>query len=202
MFFVSPPTAGAAAITDSSAPKQLPNGDVVSSITTEAGKTYTLTYRQAAQDIQVQHAASTAVVSRIPRGHDPSLVGAATRIRFLPNSLQPYESRGDLLFIATQRTRAGRGMGLCGAGVETYLDVLDIRHKSPKVTASLLVDSCARGISLRNNGDPDDTLYSFDVEGGRLSMRFLAYEDMTRSFGIRAVLSDDLKRLLVMHIPR
>lgn len=196
------PPARAVDTRDATVPKPLPNGNVVSSITTGSGQTYTLVYRQAEQDIQVRGRSGVATVFRVPRGHDPSLVGAATRIRFLPPSLQPYESRGDLLFIAVQRTRAGDGGGLCGAGAETYLDVLDVRRKRPRVVASHLIDSCARNISLVTDGQPDDTLYSLDVEGGRLSMRFLAYQDMSQSFGIRAVLSDDLKRLVVMHVPR
>lgn len=194
--------ADAGTLADTTMPRRFDNGDVVSSLTVNNGKTYTLQYDQKQQVIRFSDGNASHVVVHIPPGLDPSLVGEAGQIRLLPGDLQPYLDRGFLLFLATRRTRAGGGNGKCGAGTEMMLDVLNTRAYPPKVSASFLVGSCAKNINLWIGAKGDSPLYSFAVEAGRLSMQFLSYKEMTQSFGIKGVVSTDLRHLEVRHVPR
>lgn len=97
-------------------------------------------------------------------------------MRFLPVRLQPYVHRGYVLFVSSRRSVSGAGgAGQCGSGVEDYLNVVDVQNPG-RVKARFLVGSCVENIELADVNRFED-FQSFRVEGGRLGIRFLSYDD-------------------------
>jgi hypothetical protein len=188
----SPASASDSQITD---PKELDNGDVVSSLVTKNGTNYKLLYEKNRGLIEIEHSSNKVVVQKIPAGHDPSLIGEEKRVRFLPADLQPYLSQGNVLLVTVTRTNGGDGGGQCGSGAEVYLKVLDIRANTPKIIASHLIESCDQSIDLTSDGNDVNKFSAFSVENGGIKLSFLSYKDLPGD--ITAKLSDDLSHLMV-----
>ena len=87
---------------------------------------------------------------KLQKGYNPEYVmgGDGEAIRFLPMKLQPYLNQGKVLYFSSTRTTAGNGMGQCGAGLETFLNVFDIKSKRPVRVSSILISSCTENIEL------------------------------------------------------
>jgi hypothetical protein len=190
-----------ASVNDSTTPQELSNGNVTSSITTTRSRSYKLVFVKTKQSIDVSYPAGRTTVFKIEEGKDPSLVGVENHIRFLPMSLQPYMDKGDLLFIAAERTTDGDGGGQCGSGAEIYLKVLDVTAAKPKVIGSHLIDSCAESIESASSGTGQDDLREFSVQKGQLIIEFRSYKDVPIRSRITGQLSDDLTKLQITHTP-
>lgn len=126
----------------------------------------------------------------------PALVGAEAENRFLPLNLQPYRSDGMWLYLSSVRTSGGDGGGMCGAGEEVFLNVLDLRGLAPRRLARHLIASCEQSIAVRT----DRSLLAFDAfavdRQGRLNIRFLAYGGFCSSDADKiGWLSDGFKQL-------
>ena len=161
---------------DPTVPKSLRSGDVVSEFHDGRYGRFSLRYVHGTSIVELRHAGRETTVLRIPRGHDPALVGAEMGNRFLPPSLQPYIGQGKLLLVVALRTTGGGG-GQCGAGVEQYLKVADVHASRPRVIASHLIESCAEGTEFDSQGRKGDPFPSFYVAGGELRIRFLSYRN-------------------------
>lgn len=129
----------------------------------------------------------------IGKEFDPTQVGAASHIRFLPARLQAYRSQGYLLFTSSRRSASGAGGGQCGSGVEDYLNVLDINIAPARVKARFLIGSCIDGIELVAL-DKFEDFNSFWVADGRLHMQFLSYDARCED-RLGAFLDSDFRKL-------
>lgn len=175
---MSVPAASSSNVTiDPTIPRALRNGGVVSEFRDGTYGRFFLHYAHGISVVELRHAGRRITVLPIPSGYNPALVGAEKGNRFLPLSLQPYIGQGRLLLIVTRRTTGGDGGGQCGAGVEQYLKVVDVRASLPRIIASHLIESCAEGTELGSQGQDADPLPSLSVVGGRLRVRFLSYKN-------------------------
>ena len=67
----------------------VPDDHVVSTMCVQ-GKIYQIVFDHSSLRIRLVADRRTVILHRIPKGYDPSLVGADRLIGFLPESLQPY----------------------------------------------------------------------------------------------------------------
>ncbi|UIJ46284.1 hypothetical protein LZK98_04885 [Sphingomonas cannabina] len=179
---------------DSTTPRELRNGNMVSEIRVRNHGDFTLVYDRRDRTIELRHEDHATSILRIPTGYDPALVGAEGDIRFLPARLQPYIAQGKLLLTLTLRTTGGDGNGQCGAGVEEYLKVVDVSSTRPQVIASHLIGSCAEAIELDHDGGREDMLLPFRVTRSELQIRLLSYRNRDGGPFV-AHLSPDFRRL-------
>ena len=154
---------------------------------------FTLAYDANANTISVRSRQGKTVLHRIPKGYNPTLVGAQQSIAFLPPQLQPYAAREVLLYTSARRSNCGDGRGQCGSGAELYLHALSIKTEPPKVLSSILIGSCKESIELYEGAPP--SWDNFSIINGKLAIKFLAHPaqpDRTPT----ATLTDDFKRLV------
>ena len=142
------------------------------------GRVYELKYVHGRGQIILRSARRESVLKKIPRGFDPSLVGGESLIGFLPDALQPYRTKNIVAYVSTIRSTGGNGRGQCGAGVEIYLNFLDLSLAFPKVKSSILIGSCEKPIELMEQDLSESALGDVSVVAGRLTLRFLSYPDL------------------------
>lgn len=179
--------------TDKSTPTLQKNGDIISDLCNR-GHNYRLTYSASKRTITLGGAtAAPFELDRIPEDLDPSVVGAESDIRFLPPRLQPYVGDSTLLYLSAERSRGGGGMGQCGAGVERFLNVLNLQGQKPRRTGRILISSCWESIELGGSELPGaDLLSAFSTANGRLQIGFLSHGDQHG----QALLNDDLSQFV------
>lgn len=127
----------------------------------------------------------------IPEEYDPSVVDADSDFILLPFNLQPYATNGKLLYISARRSTAGDGSGQCGAGVEKFLNVIDIAT-TPSIISKTLISSCLESIELVDSDRAEPSLTAFSVQNKKIHISFLFYKEPESK---SAVLSDDFTKL-------
>jgi hypothetical protein len=170
------------------------SSDRLRPVACQSGRTYELQYVKKSGRIVLTADGKQHVLHRIPKGYDPSLVGADSAIGFLPDALQLYKAEQILLYTSSARTTSGTGGGQCGSGAEIYLNFLDVSATTPKLRSRILISSCERPIELMDQNISDGRLEGFSVVGNRLSLHFLFYEEQ-RGYPT-ATISSDFKKLV------
>ena len=127
----------------------------------------------------------------IKKNYRPGIVGGEQYMRFLPASAQIYENRALLLYLSARRSTGGGGGGQCGAGLEIFLNVLNL--KTSARVGRVLVSSCLKNIELSSSATPDDPTESFKGAGDKIAIDFLNYGDMPGS--PTGYLSSDLSKI-------
>lgn len=92
------------------------------------------------------------IIFQIPRGRDPSMVGAEKYNKFiLP---KPIKNKNGFFIPAlfALRTNSGSTNGQCGTGTEIWLKVIKVKNSSVSINNSELVQSCENDIYLQDNG--------------------------------------------------
>ncbi len=154
------------------------------------GRKYSIIHAENGRTTSLKWPGHTRVLHRVPKGFEPSLVGAEKLIGFLPDYLQTHKARKIVFYISTIRTRGGDGGGQCGAGSEIFINALDLKPQRPKILASHLIGSCS-GIEIDDSSL--NNLGKLTVANAKLHLNFIRYPkqgDMPR-----ATLSSDFKRL-------
>lgn len=157
-----------------------------------AGQKYAITIDDQGRKIHLRSERRTHLLHRIPKGFEPSLVGADKFVGFLPDHLQLYREKKVVLYVSAIRSNGGSGGGQCGAGAEIYLHVLDLKPAHPKHMARHLIGSCS-GIELDNFDQSTSALGDITIADGRLVFKFLFYRGYHGSPA--ATLSSDFARL-------
>jgi hypothetical protein len=116
------------------------------------------------------------VLHRIPRGFQPSLVGADALIGFLPPALQVDIDRNIVFYISTIRTKGGGGGGQCGAGAEIYFNALDLHISPARLIGHHLIGSCS-GIELSDADPYTANIGDMSVVDGHLVFKFMFHRD-------------------------
>nr|WP_314543663.1 hypothetical protein [uncultured Massilia sp.] len=137
---------------------------------------------------------SRTVLEKIPKRFDPELVGADEVIGLLPFSLQPYRNKSILVYISAIRISGGDGRGQCGAGLEIYMNFIDVSKAKPKQISRILIGSCNESIELEEINLSDKNLGEISVVNGKLSLRFLLYKEAEGK--LVGVPSADYRRLI------
>ncbi len=156
------------------------------------GKPYSIVHHAAGRKTSLKWRAGSAVLHRIPRGFEPSLVGADKSIGFLPDHLQPHKDQKIVFYVSAMRSTGGNGGGQCGAGSEIFLNVLDLSPAKPKPLASHLIGSCS-GIEIDESDVNAGKLGDMSLVGGKLVMKFINYPGQATA--AMATLSADFKKL-------
>ncbi|MCD4486552.1 hypothetical protein LQR31_18920 [Chromobacterium vaccinii] len=114
------------------------------------------------------------IVFQIPKGRDPSKVGAEKYNKFLFS--QPIKNKNSF-FIPTLfalRTNSGSTNGQCGSGVEIWLKVIAVQGDLITIKSNELVQSCENDIYLQDNGNGkiED---AFQEDDGRIIVKWLSH---------------------------
>jgi hypothetical protein len=157
------------------------------------GRTYQIKLVQGGSQIVVVSRKKATILSKIPKGFDPTLVDADDLIGFLPDEFQPYKGKNTLVYLSSIRTTGGDGRGQCGSGVEIYLNFLDVAAGNPKLKSSILIGSCAKSIELLHQDLSHSKLGEIAVVEQKLSLKFLSYLDL-EGYPV-ATISADFKKL-------
>lgn len=158
------------------------------------GRTFNIHYDRRSLKIVLSVDQTKNILEKIPKRFDPELVGADEMIGFLPTSLQPYVNKDVLVYISTIRTSGGDGRGQCGAGVEMYMNFLDVSKRKPKQISRILIGSCNESIELKEINLSDKNFGEISVVDGKLSLRFLFYKKVEGK--LVGVPSTDFRRLI------
>jgi hypothetical protein len=156
------------------------------------GTHYSIVHHPAGRKTALKWRAGSAVLHRIPRGFEPSLVGADKSIGFLPDHLQPHKDQKIVFYVSAMRSTGGNGGGQCGAGSEIFLNVLDLSPATPKPLASHLIGSCS-GIEIDESDVYAGKLGDMSLVDGKLVMKFINYPGQATL--AMATLSADFKKL-------
>lgn len=154
-------------------------------------------YKKRLLSVRSSQPASKVILERVANGFGPELVlGGAESIRFLPVNLQPYLDQKKLLYLSSKRSTGGNGGGQCGAGLEEFLNVLDINSNPPKFFSSFLIASCNENIFLDEDGSLNPRFFSgFSVEENQLKITFGIYKNIDSELSPVGTISKDFKSL-------
>ena len=156
------------------------------------GGAYSIVHHAAGRKTSLKWRAGSTVLHRIPRGFEPSLVGADKSIGFLPDHLQPHKDQKIVFYVSAIRSTGGNGSGQCGAGAEIFLHVLDLAPAKPKPLASHLIGSCS-GIEIDESDAYAGELGDMSLVDGKLAMDFISYPGQATA--AMATLSADFQKL-------
>lgn len=155
------------------------------------GKTYRIFYSRNSREITLRFGRSKAVLQKIPKNYDPSLVGAEAFIGFLPDSLQAYKEEKILAYISTIRTNGGSVGGQCEAGAEIYLNFVGIKGELPKKISRILIGSCTESTELFDQDVSSGVLQGISVDDKHICLHFLSFKNFDGS--PTAVVGPDFK---------
>lgn len=153
------------------------------------GKIYKIDYVKSSGKVILFSGQAKSTLHRIPKGFDPTLVGADVFIGFLPEQLQAYQKSGILLYVTSIRTSNSEGGGQCGSGAELSLQFLDVSARRLKIRQGILIGSCEKTIEILNQNISKGILGALSVVEGRLTFQFMNYENKP-GFPIATVAED------------
>ena len=153
------------------------NKTILQSTLYEKGKPYRIAYHRGATRIEIKSVGGK-MVSVIPAGYDPAVVGSNRLIGFLPEKLQVFKKKQVLVYVSSIRSRGGDGMGQCGSGSEIFLNFLDISKQVPKLKSSILIGSCNESIELVDQDVSKGEVGEITVVDNNLTLHFLNYKEI------------------------
>lgn len=110
----------------------------------------------------------------IPRGRDPSKVGADNYNKPLFSKPLKASNGYAIPFLFALRTNSGDARGQCGSGVEIWLKIISVRNDSILAKRNELVQSCQYDIYLQDTGD-GKIENAFQEKDGKIVIKWLSH---------------------------